>query len=52
MNVIKTNIDGVVMIESCAFKDVRGYVLESFSQREFDKKDTLSIFNFQFLIFK
>ncbi len=38
MNVIKTNIDGVVIIEPKIFKDSRGYFFESFSQREFDEK--------------
>ena len=38
MNVIKTAIDGVVIIEPLVFKDARGYFFESFSQREFDEK--------------
>ena len=38
MNVIKTNIDGVVIIEPKIFKDARGYFFESFSKREFDEK--------------
>ena len=38
MEVIKTNIDGVVIIEPRIFKDERGYVFESFSQREFNEK--------------
>lgn len=38
MQVIKTNIDGVVIIEPRVFKDARGYFFESFSQREFDEK--------------
>ena len=38
MNVIKTDIDGVVIIEPRLFKDERGYFFESFSQREFDEK--------------
>lgn len=38
MNVIKTVIDGVVIIEPKLFKDTRGYFFESFSQREFEKK--------------
>lgn len=38
MNIIKTAIDGVVIIEPCVFKDARGYFFESFSQREFEKK--------------
>ena len=40
MEVIKTNIDGVVIIEPKVFKDSRGYFFESFSQREFDAKVT------------
>lgn len=38
MDVIKTEIDGVVIIEPRLFKDDRGYFFESFSQREFDEK--------------
>ena len=38
MQVIKTNIEGVVIIEPRVFKDARGYFFESFSQREFDEK--------------
>ena len=38
MNVIKTNIDGPVIIEPRVFEDSRGYFFESFSQREFDEK--------------
>ncbi len=38
MEVIKTAIDGVVIIEPRVFKDARGYFFESFSQREFDEK--------------
>jgi len=38
MNVIKTNIDGVLIIEPRIFEDARGYFFESFSQREFDEK--------------
>lgn len=38
MEVIKTDIDGVVIIEPKVFKDVRGYFFESFSQREFEEK--------------
>ena len=35
---IKTAIDGVVIIEPKVFKDQRGYFFESFSQREFEAK--------------
>lgn len=38
MEVIKTDIEGVVIIEPRIFKDARGYFFESFSQREFDEK--------------
>ena len=38
MEVIKTEIDGVVIIEPRLFKDDRGYFYESFSQREFKEK--------------
>ncbi len=38
MNVIKTAIDGLVIVEPRVFKDERGYFFESFSQREFDEK--------------
>lgn len=38
MEVIKTEIEGVVIIEPRLFKDSRGYFFESFSQREFDEK--------------
>lgn len=38
MEVIKTNIEGVVIIEPRIFKDARGYFFESFSKREFDEK--------------
>lgn len=38
MNVIKTPIDGLVIVEPRIFEDSRGYFFESFSQREFDEK--------------
>ena len=38
MNVTKTAIDGVLIIEPRIFTDARGYFFESFSQREFDEK--------------
>ena len=38
MEVIKTRIYGVVIIEPKVFSDARGYFLESFSQREFEEK--------------
>lgn len=38
MKVIKTAIEGVVIIEPKVFRDARGYFFESFSQREFEEK--------------
>ena len=38
MEVIKTKLDGVVIIEPKIFGDSRGYFFESFSQREFEEK--------------
>ena len=35
MNVIKTDLDGVVIIEPRIFNDDRGYFFESFSERDF-----------------
>lgn len=40
MEVLKTNIDGVLIIEPKVFGDNRGYFFESYSQREFDEKVT------------
>lgn len=40
MEVLKTDIEGVLIIEPKVFKDPRGYFFESFSQREFDEKVT------------
>ncbi|WP_295730343.1 dTDP-4-dehydrorhamnose 3,5-epimerase [uncultured Muribaculum sp.] len=36
MEFIKTDIDGVVIVEPRIFKDARGYFFESFSRREFE----------------
>ena len=36
MEVIKTAIDGVLILEPRVFTDARGYFFESFSQRDFD----------------
>ena len=44
MEVIKTNIEGVIIIEPRIFKDDRGYFFESFSQREFEEKVCKTIF--------
>lgn len=38
MEVIKTEIEGVLIIKPRVFEDPRGYFFESFSQREFDEK--------------
>ena len=38
MNIIKTKIEGLLIIEPRIFEDSRGYFFESFSQREFDEK--------------
>lgn len=38
MEIIKTKLDGVVIIEPKIFRDSRGYFFESFSQREFEEK--------------
>lgn len=38
MEVIKTDIEGPLVIEPKVFGDARGYFFESFSQREFDAK--------------
>ena len=38
MNVIKTDIDGVVIIEPKVFEDSRGYFFESFNELEFINK--------------
>lgn len=36
MNVIKTNIEGVFIIEPKVFTDTRGYFFESYSERDFN----------------
>ncbi len=38
MEIIKTDIEGVLIIQPRIFKDERGYFFESFSQRDFDEK--------------
>lgn len=37
MNIIETEIDGLLIIEPRIFKDSRGYFFESFNQREFEQ---------------
>lgn len=44
MEIIKTHIDGVVIIEPRLFCDDRGYFFESFSQREFEEKVCRTVF--------
>lgn len=44
MEIIKTNIDGVVIIEPRIFRDDRGYFFESFSLRDFQDKVCNTIF--------
>lgn len=43
MNIIKTNIQGVLIIEPRLFRDSRGYFFESFSKREFYEKKVTPI---------
>lgn len=38
MEVIKTPIEGIVIIEPKVFKDTRGYFFESYSRRDFEEK--------------
>lgn len=44
MEVIKTDIDGAVIIEPRIFRDERGYFFESFSQRDFQEKVCNTVF--------
>jgi dTDP-4-dehydrorhamnose 3,5-epimerase len=44
VEIIKTAIEGVVIIEPRLFKDDRGYFFESFSQREFTEKVGKSVY--------
>ena len=37
MDIVQTEIPGVVIVEPRVFSDARGYFFESFSQREFDE---------------
>jgi len=43
MEVIKTSIDGVFIIEPRVFKDARGYFFESYNAKEFAEKTGLEI---------
>lgn len=38
MEIIKTDIEGVLIIEPRIFKDSRGYFFESYNKKEFDEK--------------
>jgi len=38
MNILKTDIEGVVIIEPKVFGDERGYFFESFSQKQFEEE--------------
>lgn len=38
MNIIKTEIEGVIILEPRVFKDDRGYFMESFSKKFFDSE--------------
>lgn len=38
MDIIKTDIEGIVILKPRIFTDVRGYFFESYSKREFDEK--------------
>ena len=38
MNVIKTELEGVVILEPRIFRDARGYFFESFSQKDFNEQ--------------
>lgn len=44
MQIIKTEIEGVVILEPKVFEDERGYFFESFSQREFEEKVAQIVF--------
>lgn len=44
MHIIETDIEGVVIIEPKVFGDERGYFFESFSQKEFEKKVSKTVF--------
>ena len=43
MEIIKTQIDGVLIIEPKVFGDARGYFFESFNAREFAEKTGMDI---------
>ena len=43
MNIIKTNIDGVLIVEPRVFGDARGYFFESFNLRDFKEQTGIDI---------
>lgn len=45
MEVVKTDIPGLMILEPRVFNDARGYFFESFSQREFDEKAARLVLN-------
>lgn len=44
MKIVKTEIEGVLIIEPRIYGDERGYFFESFSQREFEEKVSRTVF--------
>ena len=44
MNFIKTEIDGVIIVEPRVFTDARGYFFESYNAAEFEKNGSPNIF--------
>lgn len=44
MELIKTSIEGVVILQPRIFKDERGYFFESFSQRDFEQEVCRTVF--------
>lgn len=44
MNIIKTDIEGVVILEPRVFEDERGYFMESFSKKFFDSEVCITDF--------
>ena len=44
MNFIKTEIDGVIIVEPRVFTDARGYFFESYNAAEFEKNGIPNVF--------
>ena len=44
MKILKTDIDGVLILEPKVFRDKRGYFFESYSQRVFEKHVCNTVF--------